>query len=105
MSLPILSNPIIAQEILKHYFNQEGTYINKISNINISKEFHVEVEFFLRQNGIPWNVSIDFISNENSKKDATLRKKQRMKIPKIFWLDSDFDDEKYDNFYSKYKFS
>ena len=40
------------------------------------------------------------------KKDAALRKKQRIRTPKIFWfIDSDFDDKRYDDFYSKYKFS
>jgi hypothetical protein len=39
------------------------------------------------------------------KKDAALRKEQRTRIHKTFWLDADFDDKKYDDFYSKYKFS
>ena len=59
----------------------------------------------MRNNGVFWDIPIDFISNENAKKDAALRRKQRMRTPKIFWLDSDFDDKKYDDFYSKYKFS
>jgi hypothetical protein len=101
----IILNPIIAQNILKYYFNQEGTYINKVINLNINKEFKVEVEFYLRKNGVPWNVPINFISNENAKKDAALRKEQRTRIHKTFWLDADFDDKKYDDFYSKYKFS
>jgi len=101
----ILLNPIISQEILKHYFNQEGTYINKIMNLNINKEFRVEVEFYLRKNGVSWDVPINFISNENIKKKAVFRKEQRTITPKALWLDSDFDDMKYDDFYSKYKFS
>ncbi|CAB4391268.1 unnamed protein product [Rhizophagus irregularis] len=101
------SNPIIAQEILKHYFNQEGTYINKIINLNINREFHIEVEFYLRKNGVPWDVPINFISNENAKKNAALLKEERIRIPKTFWLDTDFDNEKYDDFYSNHfnKFS
>jgi len=74
-------------------------------NLNINKEFRVEVEFYLRKNGVPWDVPINFISNEGAKKNAALRKEQRIRTPKAFWMDTDFDDNNYDNFYSKYKFS
>ena len=91
---------------MKHYFNQEGTYINKVINLKaINKEFQVEVEFYLRKNGVSWGVPIYFISNENSKKNEAFSKKEREKTPKAFWLDTDYDNEKYDNFYRKHKFS
>jgi len=102
----LISNAIIAQEILKHYFNQEGTYIDKVMNITcLNKELHTEVEFYLRKNGVSWDVPINFISNENYKKGMAFRRKERARTPKAFWLDTDFDDENFDNFYSKYKFS
>jgi hypothetical protein len=48
----IILNPIIAQNILKYYFNQKGFYINKVINLNINKEFKVEVKFYLRKNDV-----------------------------------------------------
>ncbi|GBC00882.1 hypothetical protein RclHR1_00040033 [Rhizophagus clarus] len=101
----ILSNPIIAQEILKHYFSQEETFIDKVINLSINKEFRIEMEYYLRRNGVPWNVPINFISNENERQDAALRREQRERTPKAFWLDIDFDDDQNDNFYRTYKFS
>lgn len=101
----ILSNQIIAQEILKNYFNQEGTFINKVMNLNINKEFRVEVEFYLRKNGVSWDVPIYFISNENEKQNAILRREMRARTPRALWLSTDVDDMMHDEFYSKYKFS
>ena len=104
-SSKILSNPIITQEILKHYFNQDGVFIDKANNIKIiCKEFRTEVEFYLRMNGIPWNVTVTFISNEVAKQDLEVRRKQREKTPRCFWFQDYFDDENYDTFYSNYKF-